>query len=92
MADGSLEVEPFSPYGAMPLMCLPYLRDNACHAWVPEDLDFEIQIQVDDNHQYTSDYFHSVVLMDSIENPYARDPGLIYLKTEVFVFLYGSPK
>ena len=50
-------------------------------AWVPEDLDFEIQIQVDDNKQFSSSSFESVVLMDSIENPYARDPGYIYLKS-----------
>ncbi len=51
-------------------------------AWVPEDLDFEIQIQVDDNRQTASSYFESVVLIDSIENPYARDPGYIYLKSQ----------
>ena len=51
-------------------------------SWVPEDLDFEIVIQVDDVKQDDSSYFESVILMDSIENEYARDPGYIYLKSE----------
>ncbi len=51
-------------------------------AWVPEEMDIKLQIQVDDNPQDSSAYFHSVELIDSIENPYARDPGFIYLKSQ----------
>lgn len=49
--------------------------------WLKEDIDIEVQIQVDDNRQYESESFHKVTLMDSIEHPYARDPGWIYLKS-----------
>jgi len=50
--------------------------------WIPENLDFDIQIQVDDRKQGASQYFNSVILMDSIEHPLARDPGYIYIKSQ----------
>jgi len=50
--------------------------------WVPDDLDIAWQIQVEDSYLNGSDWFHSVVLLDSIENKYARDPGYIYLKSQ----------
>jgi len=51
-------------------------------AWVPDNLEITCQIDIDDNKQGESASFHSVVLMDSIENKYARDPGYIYFKTK----------
>jgi len=48
--------------------------------WVPDTLDIEYQIQVEDAKLEASPYFESTMLMDSIENPYARDKGYIYLK------------
>jgi hypothetical protein len=51
-------------------------------AWVPEDLEIKSQIQIDDQRQGASDYFHEVILIDSVESPYARDPGLIYYKSK----------
>ena len=51
-------------------------------AWLKEDMDIERQIQVDDTPQTTSESFKTIELIDSIESPYARDPGLIYLKTQ----------
>lgn len=50
--------------------------------WVPDDLEIEWQIQVEDSYLDGSDWFHSVVLLDSIDNKYARDPGYIYLKSQ----------
>ena len=51
-------------------------------AWVPSDLEITCQIDIDDNRQGESESFHSTVLVDSIENKYARDPGYIYFKTK----------
>lgn len=51
-------------------------------AWANPDLEITCQIDIDDNKQGASPSFHSSVLVDSIENPYARDPGYIYFKTE----------
>jgi len=51
-------------------------------AWVPDDLTITCQIDIDDNRQGESASFFSTILMDSIENKYARDPGYIYFKTK----------
>ncbi len=58
-----------------------YSFNSSFIMWLPEQLDFDRQIQIDDNPQTSSSYFESVELIDSIANPYARDPGLIYYKT-----------
>ncbi|MEM1124669.1 MAG: glycosyltransferase family 39 protein, partial [Bacteroidota bacterium] len=47
-------------------------------AWANPDLEITCQIDIDDNRQGESVSFYSTVLRDSIENPYARDPGYIY--------------
>ena len=49
-------------------------------AWVPEDFHIKAQIQVEDNKIGSSPFFEQTILMDSIQNPWARDPGYIYLK------------
>ncbi|MEL6973563.1 MAG: glycosyltransferase family 39 protein [Bacteroidota bacterium] len=49
--------------------------------WVPEDLEFEYQIQLDDRWQADSPYFDEVQFVDSIAHPLARDPGFIFFKT-----------
>ena len=51
-------------------------------AWVPDDLEITCQIDIDDNRQGESTSFFSTILLDSIENKYARDPGYIYFKTK----------
>ncbi len=51
-------------------------------AWVPDNLEITCQIDIDDNPQGESESFYSTVLLDSIENKYARDPGYIYFKTQ----------
>ncbi len=51
-------------------------------AWVPDNLEITCQIDIDDNRQGESESFFSTVLVDSIENKYARDPGYIYFKTK----------
>jgi len=48
-------------------------------AWVPGDFHIKAQIQVEDSKMGPSPFFEETVLMDSIENPLARDPGYIYL-------------
>ncbi len=58
-----------------------YSFNSSFVSWLPEDIDFDRMIQVDDNQQTSSSFFENVELIDSIENPYARDPGLIYYKS-----------
>ncbi len=49
--------------------------------WLPDTLEFDRQIQVEDNLQGVSRYFHDRMLLDSIGSPFARDPGYIYYNT-----------
>ena len=49
--------------------------------WAPEKLKFNNQIMIDDRRQDGSSWFQSMTLVDSIENPYARDPGFIYYRS-----------
>lgn len=50
--------------------------------WVPNEVDIEIQIQVEDSKMGPSGFYHSSILVDSISHPFARDPGYIYLNSE----------
>ena len=55
--------------------------NSSYQLWLKEDYDFDLQIQVEDNKQGPSNYFDSRILVDSVENRFARDPGYIYLNT-----------
>ncbi len=57
-----------------------YSFNSSFVMWVPEDLKFEYQIQLDDRWQDGSPYFEEVRLVDTIEHPLARDPGYIFWK------------
>lgn len=46
--------------------------------WADESVKFDNQIVVDDVKQENSPYFSEVILVDSVENPYAREKGYIY--------------
>ncbi|MCB0630716.1 MAG: glycosyltransferase family 39 protein [Saprospiraceae bacterium] len=59
-----------------------YSLNSSFIMWAPEDVKFDRIIQIDDNPQTSSRYFEHIELIDSIENPYARDPGLIYYMTQ----------
>ena len=48
--------------------------------WAPDSLDFNNQFLIDDVRQDSSRWFHFMELIDSVEHPYARDPGLIYYR------------
>ena len=50
--------------------------------WAPDSAHFNTQILVDDVLNLTSPYFKNVQLVDSIENPYAREPGYIYYRSQ----------
>lgn len=51
--------------------------------WAPDAIpNFKTQILVDDRKHYTSQYFESLVLVDSVTHPFARDPGYIYYRTK----------
>ena len=59
-----------------------YSRNSSFALWAPEDLKFNNQIMVIDELQGESDWFENVVLVDSIENPYALDKGYIYFRSK----------
>ena len=49
--------------------------------WSSTDIDFEDQIYIDDNKIDSSEFYAEIQFLDSIENPYARDPGYIYFRS-----------
>lgn len=57
-----------------------YSFSSSCLMWLPEDLEFENQIMIDEAMQTESTWFNDIVLKDSIENPFARDPGYIFYR------------
>ena len=56
--------------------------------WAKKDQRFDRQILVDDVRQESSSWFNQMVLVNQIENPFARDPGYIYYRTEPKIDLY----
>lgn len=48
--------------------------------WMKKDIDFNNQILIDDRKHETSDWFNQMVLVDSIKNSLAREPGYIYYR------------
>ncbi len=58
-----------------------YSRNSSFVMWAPEDIQFNNQIMVIDELQDGSDWFETMILVDSIENPLARDEGYIYYRT-----------
>jgi len=50
--------------------------------WVPDSIEFDRQILVDDVLSLESQYFNQVQLIDSIRDPYAREKGYIYYRTD----------
>lgn len=50
--------------------------------WAPDSVDFDRQIMADDVVQTQSGFFANMYLADQIQNPYAREPGYIYYRSE----------
>jgi len=50
--------------------------------WIPQEVDFDHQLQVYDEWHPTSEFFAKMIFIDSIEHPLARDPGYIFFKTD----------
>ncbi|MDH3711879.1 MAG: glycosyltransferase family 39 protein, partial [Cyclobacteriaceae bacterium] len=50
--------------------------------WAEPQEDYHTQIMIDDQLQYTSQWFNQMSMVDSIKNPYAREPGYIYLRAD----------
>lgn len=48
--------------------------------WAPREVEFEMMLIADDRRPGASEWFEETILLDSIEHPYARDPGYIYLR------------
>lgn len=59
-----------------------YSFNSSYIMWAPDSIRFDRQIMIDDVRNLESQWFGSVVLMDSVQNPYARDPGYIYYRSE----------
>ena len=63
-------------------MVAPYKGSHGSFMiWANPDVRFDRQILIDDVRQTGSDWFESMILVDSIRNPYAREVGYIYLRT-----------
>jgi hypothetical protein len=52
--------------------------------WIPDSIEFESLILVDDVFNMESSLFKKVMLVDSIQNKYAREPGYIYHRTGLY--------
>lgn len=59
-----------------------YSFNSSFIMWNEENVTFDNQILIDDTRQTSSSWFRNMELVDSIENPLARDPGLIYYRTD----------
>lgn len=59
-----------------------YSFNSSFLIWNPDTISFDRMLLVDDRFSLESDWFENVVLIDSIENPYARDPGYIFYRTQ----------
>ena len=50
--------------------------------WAKDEADFDAQIMVDDRWSSESEYWLNIELIDSTDNPYARDRGYIFYRTD----------
>jgi hypothetical protein len=50
--------------------------------WAPDNINASQIIVVDEIRRFDSEYFRSVVVLDSVTDPYARDRGFIHLFSE----------
>ena len=50
--------------------------------WADTDIDFDRQILIDDRRHDHSDWFSEMTLVDSIQNPVAREKGYIYYRSQ----------
>ena len=62
-----------------------YSFNSSYLMWAPDEVDFNNQIMLDDRFSLESTWFKNVELVDSMENPFARDPGYIYYRDEPMV-------
>ncbi len=58
--------------------------------WAPTKVLFNNQIMVDDQLQTASSWFHNMTLVDSIQNPYAREEGYIYYRDSAKIDVVGA--
>ncbi len=59
-----------------------YSFNSSFIIWNKENIVFDNQIMIDDTRQTGSSWFENMLLVDSIENPLARDPGWIYYRSK----------
>ncbi len=57
-----------------------YSLNGSYFSWAKEDIEFNNQIMVDDRKHGSSDWFIEMTLVDSIQNPNAREKGYIYYR------------
>ena len=53
--------------------------------WAPNDINFENQILIEEERQNSSQWFNTMVLKDTISNPYSRDRGYTYYRKDPLV-------
>jgi len=56
-----------------------YSLNSSYMIWAPREQDFTLMLMADDVKKDGSDWFEELRLLDSIDHPYARDAGYIYL-------------
>ncbi len=56
----------------------PVCLNSSFALWAPDSLRMREMIQLDDRRYDSSPHFGRVILVDSVENEYARDPGYLY--------------
>lgn len=54
--------------------------NSSCLMWIPDEMDFDNQILVDDSYYTESSWFENISVVDSIRDIHARDPGYIYYR------------
>ncbi len=59
-----------------------YSLNGSYLLWAKEDLEFDNQIMIDDRKHESSDWFERMTLVDSIQNPNAREKGYIYYRSD----------
>ncbi len=50
--------------------------------WAPDSVNFDRQIMIDDVLHTGSQWFENMSLVDQIQDPFAREPGYMYYRTQ----------
>lgn len=67
-----------------------YSFNSSYIIWAPTEVQFDNQIMIDDTPQTSSNWFQHMVLVDSIQDPYAREKGYIYYRDSAKIDVVGA--